>query len=187
MAIGVRTTAGAAGTVTAYLNGIEVGTLPFTPPLQSHTDGIGIGATNGTSVFHDFTDPAGSESFGGIVGELAYYNETALSQLDIWGLTHEMSNGAIDPFIDQTEPTIDLVVGATDGASPAYTETVTINVSDANFAPGDVVFYNDAARTGEITVGTVDENSGAGTLVAYLDVADQNLEDTHTFTSTLTA
>ncbi|MCP5082216.1 MAG: tandem-95 repeat protein, partial [Alphaproteobacteria bacterium] len=173
---------GGAGTLTAYVNGIEIGSQPFAAPLLSHTDGIGIGATNGTSVFHDFTNPAGTENFGGIIGEFAYYDETALSQLDIWGLTHEMSNGEIDPFVDQTEPTIDLVVSTTDGVGPAYTETLTINVSDANFAPGDVVFYNDAGKTTEITVGTVDENSSAGTLVAYLDVADQNPEDTHSFT-----
>ncbi|NNF80197.1 MAG: tandem-95 repeat protein, partial [Rhizobiales bacterium] len=173
---------GGAGTLTAYVNGIDIGSQPFAAPLRSHSDGIGIGATNGTTVFHDFANPAGSENFGGIIGEFAYYDETALSQLDIWGLTHEMSNGEIDPFVDQTEPTIDLVVSATDGVGPAYTETLTINVSDANFAPGDVVFYNDAGKTTEITVGTVDENSSAGTLVAYLDVADQNPEDTHSFT-----
>ncbi|MEM8686901.1 MAG: tandem-95 repeat protein, partial [Pseudomonadota bacterium] len=173
---------GGAGTVTAYVNGIEIGTQPFSGPLNSHTDGIGLGAVNGGTEFHDFAGSSGSENFSGIVGEFAYYDETALSDLDVWGLTHEMSNGAIDPFVDQTEPTIDLVVSATDGAGPAYTETITINVTDDNFAPGDVVFYNDAAKTTEITVGTVDENSGAGTLIAYLDVADQNLEDTHTFT-----
>ena len=73
------------GSLTAYLNGVAVGSLNDLGRVYTHGDGAMIGGVNATTLFHDGLRnnvSPGNEFFNGIIDEVAIYS-TALSRADV--------------------------------------------------------------------------------------------------------
>ena len=68
------------GALTGFINGSEFGSAPGSQ-LWQHGGGIGLGATNGTTVFHD-GNSTGLHGFAGMIDDVYIYND-ALSDSDI--------------------------------------------------------------------------------------------------------
>ena len=63
------------GALTGYLNGAQFGSAAGSQ-LWSHGGGIGIGNTNGNTLFHDGASGNGDFSFGGQIDNFCLYNRT---------------------------------------------------------------------------------------------------------------
>ncbi len=64
------------GTFTCYLNGESIGSLTGLGQIYNHTDAIGLGFTNGGSLFEDGTS-SGGNYFNGDIAEFIYQNDPA--------------------------------------------------------------------------------------------------------------
>jgi hypothetical protein len=112
----------ATGDLTAYLNGQSFGTISSVGLLFSDTDGIELGASDGTSQYDDGSD-AGTNSFEGEISEFIYCNEpasftsSARNQMESYlaikyGITLDQSTP-----INYTASDGDVIFNATDNAA----------------------------------------------------------------------
>lgn len=74
------------GALTGFINGAEFGSAPGSQ-LWSHGGGIGLGATNGSTIFHD-GNSTGSHGFSGMIDDVYIYND-ALSDSDIQNIANQ--------------------------------------------------------------------------------------------------
>ncbi|MEM9024523.1 MAG: hypothetical protein AAGB22_12325, partial [Bacteroidota bacterium] len=69
------------GTITGYLDGVEVGTMSGIGRLYAHSGAIGIGAKEGATVFETGSSNGNGERFSGEVAEFIHYN-TVVTQAE---------------------------------------------------------------------------------------------------------
>ncbi|MBU0799481.1 MAG: hypothetical protein KKA05_00615 [Alphaproteobacteria bacterium] len=77
-----------------YLDGEIVGQGVANNPLASHTDGIAIGALNGSSYMHDGASPANTYRFNGFISDVALYNR-ALDPDELASHAQAMNNDVL--------------------------------------------------------------------------------------------
>lgn len=63
------------GSVEAYLDGVTIGTVAGAGRLFPHGNDAGIGATRDHTVFHDGVRIGEGDHFGGVIDEIALYND----------------------------------------------------------------------------------------------------------------
>ena len=117
------------------------------------------GAVTGTL---SAADPDAGDSQTFTVDDTRFEVDSATREL-------KLKTGASLDF--EAEPTVDVVVTATDAGGLTYNETFNITVTNANDAPTNV----------NLSANIVDENS-AGSVIGVLSAVDQDAGDSHTYT-----
>ena len=148
------------------------------------TFSIDVGNVNEapTDIAIDNTTVAENSANGTIVGALSSVDQDAgdtatYSLVDDAGGLFAISGGNLvvaGPLDYETATSHSVTVRVTDGANNTYDETFSIDVTDVNETPTDIVLDNAA----------VAENSPNGTIVGALSAIDPDAGDTATFTLT---